>query len=538
MQTQATPPADGYGSVDERVLAAVRAVVGKDRAITDAGLVELYSVDFSEVRKGRAGAVVRPATTAEVAAVVRIAHAARVPVCVRGGGMSYTQGYLPQHDGTLMLDMSGMNRIDEINVTDLYITVETGVTWQQLYHALDGSGYHLPFGGTFSGERATVGGGLGNSATAVKRGEIFDGLLGMEVVLPDGRVLQTGSRATGRPVQPLPNYGPDLTGLFCHDAGILGVKTRATFRLERRPRGLQFATFGFQDTHRLIDVMCTLGREGLVTENAAFSAYHNRMLASQPRPPAADIKAMIGAIRAMAPTRGQLWRYLLAMARPGGMKFLGAWQHALNVVVDGYDAAAARRQLREVKRLATALGATPLPPGLAIASRAKPFYPIEQLMVGAGAQTSTFPSNRCTSYSHAHELNDLAVTFFAENEQFMREHDLLHTIIYLCVNDAFGIEPIIYWRDAMNPLRASVLSSPRRDELLSIPDNPGGRAAAIDLRRRLVERVQQVPGAHYQIGKFYPYQRDLCDDVARAALRELKALLDPHGIMNPGGLGL
>ena len=91
--------------------------------------------------------------------------------------------------------------------------------------------------------------------------------------------------AAGKPIQPMKNYGPDLTGAFVHDAGILGVKTLASFRIERRPRGTCYATFGFQDTHKLIDAMCAVSRLGIVSDQAAFSEYHNQAFAAQPPPP-------------------------------------------------------------------------------------------------------------------------------------------------------------------------------------------------------------------------------------------------------------
>jgi D-lactate dehydrogenase (cytochrome) len=534
MSTTEPLPRPGIDSVVDRL----RKVVGDAGIVTDPKLIDIYSVDFSEQRLARAGVIVRPRATTEVPEILRIAHAVRLPVAVRGGGMSYTLCYPPAVEGSLMLDMSGLDRIVEVNAEDQYVTVEAGVTWKALYEALQGTGLHMPFGGTMSGERATVGGGLGNNATGVKRGEIADYLLGMEVVLADGRVIQTGSRATGRPVQPVRNYGPDLSGMFIHDAGVFGVKTQATFRLERAPGGLEYASFGFQDTGKLIDAICALARQGLVVNNCAFSEYHNRMFAAEPKPPREEIAAMAAAVRRHAPTPLQGWYNLLRLARPGGLEFLGGWKHSLHVYVEGHDFAIARRHRRAVVKLARSLGGTPLPPGLAIVMRAHPFYPVERLIVGAFEENNTFPTNRVTSPSHARALYAAAEGYFTERADFMTRHGLKHTIIFISVrNTDFGIEPIIYWRDAVNPLRASVLG-PARRHLLDIPQNASARAAAVELRQGLVERLNTIPGGHYQIGKFYPYQRDLRDDACRSVMRDLKTLFDPQGILNPGGLGL
>jgi len=87
---------------------------------------------------------------------------------VRGGGASYTDGYLPRDDGQVLLDLSQLNRIVEINEQDAYVTVEAGVTWEALKRALDERDLRTPFWGPFSGLLATVGG----SVAAMHRTEL------------------------------------------------------------------------------------------------------------------------------------------------------------------------------------------------------------------------------------------------------------------------------------------------------------------------------------------------------------------------------
>ena len=160
---------------------------------------------------------VRPQTQEQAADAVRIATTAGWAITQRGGGMSYTGGYLPTQANTVMLDLSALNRIISINEEDLVITVEAGVTWQQIWEALTPRGLRLPFFGTFSGSRATVGGGLSNGALfmgTARYGSAADIVVGMEVIDARGRRIQTGQAAfhNGRPG--FRQYGPDLTGLF------------------------------------------------------------------------------------------------------------------------------------------------------------------------------------------------------------------------------------------------------------------------------------------------------------------------------------
>ena len=404
-------------------------IVGAENVTDDPNQLALFSADFSEQPVIPAGLVVTPKRTKQIPTLMRVCNELAVPVTVRGGGMSYTQAHVPKVKGTVILDMSGLNRVVDLNITDMHLTVETGITWMEIERALEGSGLHLPFGGTFSGERATVGGGLGNNCSGHKSGQAVDYLIGLEVVLADGRTIQTGGRATGRPVQTIREYGPDLTGLFIHDAGTFGIKTLATFKLERRPGGSEFACFGFNDTDQMIEALVQLCRQGIATENAAFSEYHNKLLASQPKPTQDEMTAMTRAVRHMAPTRWHGWRYLMSMARPGGLRFLANWKHSLSIAVDGATPGIARKQIRAVKALMRSLGGTALPPTLPIVYRADPFQPVERLIVGGDERNCAFPTNRLTTLGNAHELYRVADSFFAENRVFMEAHGLAHTII-------------------------------------------------------------------------------------------------------------
>jgi FAD/FMN-containing dehydrogenase len=90
----------------------------------------------------------------------------------------------------------------------------------------------------------------------------------------------------------------------------------------------------------------------------------------------------------------------------------------------------------------------------------------------------------------------------------------------------------------MSPLRLSIVVSNRKAELETIPHNTAAHDAVVEIRRKLVELMGEFDGGHFQIGKYYPYMRQLRDDNCRQAIRDLKRMLDPEGLINPGGLGL
>jgi FAD/FMN-containing dehydrogenase len=516
-------------------LADAERIAGADAVLLGEPERRYYSTDFSEIELEIAAAVVRPATREHVMELARAAHRHDIPVVARGGGMSYTLTYVPSRPGTVILDMTAMNRILEIDLDDLRVTVEPGVTWKQLHAALAPTGYRVPFLGTYSGEKATVGGGLGNNATGHGALDIGDYLLGIEVVLPDGRLVQTGARAHSAQRPGVRGYGPDLTGVFTHDAGAFGIKTAASFRLVRRPPGVAYRTYGFHDEAALIDAMCETTRLGVATEVNAFGEYHHRVFAAQPKPPPDQIKAMTRAVVANASSRWRGYGHLIEMARgPGALR---NWPLSATVICDDWTQRGADASARAVDRVMRRHGSRRLPAGIGIALRAQPFFEIGALMVGLGGESS-FPSNFTVPLSRSRELAREARAFFAENAAAMQRHGVFTTTLFLCIKGTFGMEPIIYWPDRLNVLRHATALPAHREQFGRAEPRPEARAFAIDLRRRLVARLEKLEPAHYQTGKYYPLRAAVAGHAGWELVEALKREVDPDGRMNPGALGL
>ena len=213
----------------------------------------------------------RPGSVDELQAVVRACARHRAPMVVRGGGASYTDGYLPVRPGTICIDVSRLTHI-EVNAEDMYVTVEPGVTWAKLYEAVSARGLRTPMWGPFSGLAATVGGGMSHYAVNYGSGLYgisAESLLGMDVILANGELVSTGS---GGGINSLPFfrfYGPDLTGLFVGDAGAFGIKARMTLRLMKKPEGFAAASFGFPDGESCLRAQMEIARLGVVAQNSA-----------------------------------------------------------------------------------------------------------------------------------------------------------------------------------------------------------------------------------------------------------------------------
>ncbi|MHA1293487.1 MAG: FAD-binding oxidoreductase [Promethearchaeota archaeon] len=179
--------------------------------------------------------IVRPETTEEVSEIVKIANKYKIHIVPRGGGADLVGGSVSEKG--ILLDLTRMDKILEINEDDYYCVVECGITWGELVSILHKKGLTTGVLGPGSGFSATIGGGLSNATAgygSTKYGLVPDICLGVEVVLPNpqGTIIKTGS-ASNRYAKPFCRYGvaPDFTGLFMGDVGTMGIKTKAYLRL-------------------------------------------------------------------------------------------------------------------------------------------------------------------------------------------------------------------------------------------------------------------------------------------------------------------
>jgi FAD/FMN-containing dehydrogenase len=179
--------------------------------------------------------IVRPISSEEISAIVQIANKFKIPMVPRGGGADLVGGSVTQ--GGILLDLTRMNNILQVNVDDFYCEVEAGITWGTLISKLHEKGLTTGVLGPGSGFSATIGGGLSNSTAgfgSTKYGVVPDICLGVEVVLPNpqGTIIRTGA-AANKYAEPFCRYGvaPDFTGLFMGDVGTMGIKTKAFLKL-------------------------------------------------------------------------------------------------------------------------------------------------------------------------------------------------------------------------------------------------------------------------------------------------------------------
>ncbi|HID23413.1 MAG TPA: FAD-binding protein [Planctomycetaceae bacterium] len=227
------PFAGRFGGVDgptrDRLLQRLAELLPPAAIVSDPSELIVYEQDAYLMARQRPDLVVLPSSTEQVAAVVRLCNELGVPFLPRGAGTSLAGGCIPVGGG-VMITLTRMNRVLEINTRDRYSVVEAGVVNQWLAARLEGSGFHYAPDPS-SQSACTIGGNIACNAGGphtLKYGVTVNHVLGIELVLSDGRVVRTGGATEDNP-------GYDLTGLIVGSEGTFGICTKAILRLTRDP---------------------------------------------------------------------------------------------------------------------------------------------------------------------------------------------------------------------------------------------------------------------------------------------------------------
>ncbi|WP_043364659.1 FAD-binding oxidoreductase [Belnapia sp. F-4-1] len=248
MNTIAPRPVDA-------VIAALRDLIG-DRLSTAQAVREQHSRGEDQTPPTLPDAVAFPESTEEVSRILALCHQHGVPLVAFGAGTSLEGHVNPVRRG-ISLDLSRMTNILEVNGEDMDCLIEPGVTRHQLNDYLRDQGMFFPVD---PGSHCTIGGMCATRASgtcAVRYGTIRENVLGLEVVLADGRVIQTGGRARKAA------NGYDLTRLFIGSEGTLGVITRIRLRLHGIPEAMSAAVCQFPDLKSAVETTIATMQAGI-----------------------------------------------------------------------------------------------------------------------------------------------------------------------------------------------------------------------------------------------------------------------------------
>jgi len=243
--------------IDQTILDRIRSAVGDAGVITDENDKAPFLRDERGYYTGTTPMIVRPATTEEVASVVSICNETRTPIVPQGGNTGLCGGATPyEHGGEVLMSLTRMNKVRDIDVLNYAITVEAGVILADVQKAADDVDRYFPL--SLGGEgTALIGGNLSTNAggTGVLRyGPARDLCLGLEAVLPDGRIWSglTGLRKD--------NTGYDLKHLFIGAEGTLGIITAACLKLFPKPADIRTAFVAVRDQHAAVELLARARR--------------------------------------------------------------------------------------------------------------------------------------------------------------------------------------------------------------------------------------------------------------------------------------
>ncbi len=511
-------------------------IVGAGNVSTDDAHRDLLSHDVFYRPDVIADVVVAPASTVQLAAVMGAASKAGCDVHVRGGGMSYTDAYTPRRAGAVLIDMRQMNRVIELNERDMYVTVEAGCTWADLYEALKAKNLRTPFWGPLSGLVSTIGGGLSQN-NAFFGGSLWgtgsESVISLKVVLADGTVLDTGSASTrdGRPFYR--HYGPDLTGLFTGDAGAMGVKAEATFRLIRQPAETGFASFAFASPEESSAAMSALSRESLGAELFGFDPGLTAIAMSR-----GSWSDNVKAVGSLAKAEKSVLAGVKQVAKTvvAGKSIMHREQYSLHVVCDGRSPAAIEADMAAVQEIAQRHGGKVIDNSVAKVVRAAPFGPVDS-MVGPHGERWV-PTHGIVAHSQAPKVWREMVTLFEQHDAQLQEHSVRWGILTCTMaSNGFLIEPVMTWPDELYPMHRHYVRQEHLAGLQRFAPNPQAREFVTGMRQKVVDVFSAHQAVHFQIGKAYPY-REYRKPATWALVEALKRSVDPDGRINPGCLGL
>ena len=255
MDARTTPRARATAENTASVVDALTRDFGA-RAKTANAVREQHSHGEGLADQAMPDVVVYPHSNEEVAGIVRLCHAARVPIIPFGVGTSL-EGHVAALYGGVCVDLSEMNKVLAVNAADLDCRVQAGVTREQLNAELKGTGLFFPID---PGANATLGGMASTRASgtnAVRYGTMRENVLGLTIVTSDGRIVRTGGRARKS------SAGYDLTHLFVGSEGTLGIITEIQVRLYGLPEAVSAAVCQYPDLKAAVNTVIAAMQMGI-----------------------------------------------------------------------------------------------------------------------------------------------------------------------------------------------------------------------------------------------------------------------------------
>lgn len=262
--------------ITTEILAQIKSIVGAEYVFTDEESFEKYGRDETEKLHYSPTVVVKPRTPQEIAALMQLANKHLIPVTPRGAGTGLTGGALP-HLGGLVIAMERFNSILDIDERNLQVTTEPGVITEVLQNAVKEKGLFYPPDPASKGS-CFIGGNISENSggpKAVKYGVVKDYVLNLEIVLPTGEIIWTGSNVLKNAT------GYNLTQLIVGSEGTLGIVTKIVLRLIPHPKFDLLMLAPFDSLEKASEAVSAIFRAGITPSAMELMEIESIKLASK-----------------------------------------------------------------------------------------------------------------------------------------------------------------------------------------------------------------------------------------------------------------
>ena len=503
-------------------------LIGADAVNNDAADCDFMACDVYQGKKSPI-LIVSPKTVEQLQIAVRECATAGVAMVPRGGGASYTDGYLYGAGGHVLFDLTKLRQI-KVDVENAIVIVEAGATWANLKAELDKLELRTPFWGPFSGIAATVGGSLSQNTLSHGSGGFgtsAESVLSMDVVLASGEMMTTNTSSATR------HFGPDMTGLFTGDCGALGIKARMTLPLISARNHFEALSFAFDsfEAYHAADRAASRAK----VEDTHFGL--SKSLSQGQIGKNEGAKAKLQIAKDIMRSSSSFFAGLKQLLKMGlsGETVLVSGDYMCHYIVEGMEAAEARAKGNYLRELVRPFGkeiANTVPAFV----RAMPFAPLTNILGPGGERWVPI---------HGILPHDKAVAFHKDLMRFydIRKADMDNFGVWTgemfspVSSTGFLYEIALYWPDQRTVYHQKILG----DDYLATLPNMDANAEATEyveqLKKDLIDLYASYDAAYFQIGRVYPYQASLHPE-AKALLKKIKTQLDPHNLMNPGVLGI
>lgn len=485
--------------VSEKTLNSLRDLLGSKNFITSIRERRFFSQDL--FYEGILPiAIISPNSISDLEKSIKICEKEDIEIFPRGGGLSYTSGYLKTKENGksfIVFDLRKINKIIEINEDNLTATVEAGCTWEKLYKETKKINLRPKMFGPSTGRFSTIGGSATNNSMffgSAQSGTSADNILGLEVVTSKGRIIKTGSDSIINGKAFYRNNGPDITGLFLNDGGIMGIKTKITLMLEQVPSSEKFISLSFKSSENLINAIKDLGRTNLTSECIGI------------------IPSTIG--------------------NPENLH-----DPSLHIVVEGWTDDIAEKKMDAVKEILNSFDkpqySDPIIPKL---FREKLFGFLESpLDTNGNLQIWTHGVFPFDKIKIAYEKMN---SIFQNNEKSIKNHRIESHISLAVSKNAVMLEPVMKWNGSPSMLHILGMNNADLKDYKNNNQNENETKVIVNnIRNQIEECMRELGAAHMQYGRFYSFAEST-DSNSIEFIRSIKDIIDPKRLFNPDALNI